>query len=91
MAIQVIEMFCIKHGVDIQTYIIVGLSIALRERERFEWTPCAEAFRRIIIRQPDEISDKLVFVFVRDDYSEELSIELNESIMRATCGKWVDE
>jgi len=88
-AVQALAEFCKRYGVKFPLSAIVEFTIALREGERYEWTPSATAFCRIItgsLIQQEEGRHFLVFGY--DSFDERLSVEVNEAIRRATNGRW---
>ena len=64
--------------------------MALHTRTDYEWTPCADAFRRIIFIPKNE-RGQLAMVFNYDGYDKQLSDELNESLQKHIGDRWDTE
>ncbi|MCX6714384.1 MAG: hypothetical protein NTX72_01075 [Candidatus Uhrbacteria bacterium] len=91
---QMVRHFCKKYECperDLQS-CTTAITIALREQDDFEWTPCVKGFRRILFIKPQIREEKRVvaLVFGYDNLDQTLTNELNESIRRACDNKWAD-
>ena len=90
-ACQVLQGFCDKHNIKMDPASLAEFAIAWREGDTFEWTPCAEAFRRIIAVRPQEDNSRkyVALVFGSDDLDRKLSHELNDAIFAITNNRWI--
>lgn len=92
-AMQMLGHFCQKYGAEHELpRCATHITIALREQDNMEWTPCARGFRRILFIEPREREGKWTvgLVFGYDGFDEKLTDELNESIRRACDNKWAE-
>lgn len=93
LAWHIIQRFCKKYGVEDRNMkeCEVSIIIALREQDRFEWTPMGKEFRRIVFINPKIDSDgkwKVLSVIGYDFFNQTLTDELNASIREACHDKW---
>ena len=94
LALHTLRRFCKQYGVQDRDMAEceVPIIIALREQDRFEWTPQAKKFRRILIIKPQIRNEKwaVAVVFNYERIDQALTDELNASIRDACLGKWDD-
>lgn len=89
-AVVALERFCKKYKVRFEMRDSLNFAIAYTG-QTFEWTPCADGFRRIYATRPygDEKQIATVFKgFETDEDSRNLTNELNQMIFEATEGEW---
>lgn len=88
MAIQALGVFCKKYDVELAQPNIVDISIALRERDTYEWTPCGKGFRRIqFLAGYQAVQDgKIALVFGYAGFDQALTEEFHKLLDRFTKG-----
>jgi hypothetical protein len=94
-----LEEFCAKYGLGLEPSILKEFQNALaRKGGYFQWTPSIPAFKRITMSSPSEFTKELgwdgrlaVVIENGDEFSEELTEELNHVIREATGNQWLQD